>query len=116
MFLYFLWENEETKHISLKKKKIYLVKEFPELCEVPIKTLWSFYTKKVGLSYKRIGRRRHKNLWNYGAITEFLVFLKKKLDGNYVVLSLDETSFGINDLRKYGWSEKGKMATKQFES
>ena len=66
-----------------------------------------FYKKRVNLSYKRITNRPSKVKVNYHILTDWLKYIKGKLEKNYLLFSLDETSFGRFDLRRYGWGIKG---------
>ena len=45
------------------------MKNFPELINIPLKTFWQFYKKKVKVSYKRISIREPKIVINYEALT-----------------------------------------------
>ena len=65
MFLYFLWENKETRHSSIKEKMYYFKQNFPDAFNVSMKPIMDFYKKRVGLSYKRIGIREPKKKINY---------------------------------------------------
>lgn len=107
MYLYHLWENEETRHKSLKFKRYCLYQEFPEEPRISLKAIKYFYQKKANLSYKKITVREPHDQKNYVALTGFLEYIKLKLDSNYLLFSLDETSFGRDDMRRYGWAPKG---------
>lgn len=72
-----------------------------------MKPIISFYKTKANLSYKRVLIRERKKLLNVEALNGFLKFIKNKLESGYLIFSLDETSFGINDTRKYGWGKIG---------
>ena len=74
---------------------------------IQIKVLTDFYKKKCNLTYKRITIRPPKIPTNYHVLTDWLELIEKKLDKGYLLFSLDETSFGITDLRRYGWGIKG---------
>ena len=43
-------------------------------------------------------------------------YIKLKLDSGYLLFSLDETSFGRDDMRRYGWAIKGQKASKKFKA
>jgi hypothetical protein len=38
------------------------------------------------------------------------------LDRDHILFSLDETSFGIDDLKRYGWGKKGEKIATTFQS
>ena len=93
-----------------------MLKQFPELEGISIKPISSFYKTKARLSYKRVLIRERKKLISVNALNGFLKFIKQKLDSGYLIFSLDETSFGIDDNRKYGWGKIGKKVSKTFEA
>ena len=68
------------------------------------------------MTYKRITIRPPKIKVNYNVLTDWLKYIKKKLDKGYKLFSLDETSFGITDLRRYGWGPKGQKVSHNFSS
>ena len=68
MFLYFLWENQETRNKSLKYKRQLLINQFPELEKISIKPISYFYKNKANLSYKRISVREPKKGVNIKAL------------------------------------------------
>ena len=68
----------------------------------------------MNLTYKRITIRPSKIKVNYNVLTPWLKYIKDKLDKKYLLFSLDETGFGIVDLRHYGWGEKGKKVSNKF--
>jgi hypothetical protein len=116
MFLYFLWENKETRHKSIKEKMYYFKKNFPDISSVSMKPIRDFYRKRARLSYKKITIREPKKKVNYAALTGFLKCIKQKLDKDYLLFSLDETSFGIEDLRRYGWGRIGEKVSHKFSA
>jgi hypothetical protein len=38
------------------------------------------------------------------------------LDKGYLLFSLDETTFGIEDIRSYGWGKIGEKVSKSFSA
>ena len=69
--------------------------QFPEQSNFSIKVISDFYKKRVGLSYKRISIRVPTRKYNYQALTGLLKYIKTVLEKNYLLFSIDETSFGI---------------------
>ena len=43
-------------------------------------------------------------------------YIEEKLDKDYLIFSLDESSFGIVDLKRYGWGIKGHKVSNKFSS
>ena len=69
--------------------------EFPDEPKLSIKAIRDFYKKKVRLSYKKITIREPKRSVNYEALTGFLKYISHKLKKDYLLFSIDETSFVI---------------------
>jgi hypothetical protein len=76
MFLYFLWENKDTRHKSLKEKMYYFKKNFPDLSRISMKPIRAFYKKRALLSYKKITIREPIKKINFTALTGFLKCIK----------------------------------------
>ena len=74
---------------------------------ISIKSIKHFYKINANLSYKRITIRDFKLKINATSIMKLLLYLKKLLETDHYLFSLDETSFGVDDLKRYGWGKVG---------
>ena len=55
-------------------------------------------------------------MFNAHSLVGLIKYVKKVLDTDHLLFSLDETSFGIDDLKRYGWGKIGDKIATTFQS
>ena len=53
---------------------------------------------------------------NVHSLVGLIKYVKKLLDTSHLLFSLDETSFGIDDLKRYGWGKINEKIATTFQS
>ena len=55
-------------------------------------------------------------MFNAHSLVGLIKYVKKLLDTDHLLFSLDETSFGIDDLKRYGWGKIGEKIKTTYQT
>jgi transposase len=87
-----------------------LLKEFPEIGEISLPTIYSLLKSNLNMSYRKLSKF-HKSLLkksNVRMMHESLYIQHKLISLGYELLYIDEFSFQTRNLNSYGWAVKGE--------
>jgi transposase len=111
-------DNHHDAPVSLKDMQQHLFQQFPDLKSISLETIRLHIKNDLEYSYKRFYYKKKQSDNEDNKYYRFYVMktLLKKFADDTLIISLDETGFNDDIMKKISWSQKGMVETSYASS